>query len=124
MANDYATGNILAWSSWNPSTFGGSPGTETITATYIPSLQNVTQALITNTDHDMFCEGLVLDFNGHAIATGGNTASATSIYDSGSNTWTKGPVSQPKTLHDFKQLNSLDHEYCPRLPSNGHRVDW
>ena len=101
MANDYATGNILAWSSWNPSTFGGSPGTETITATYIPSSQTVTQALITNTDHDMFCEGLVLDFNGHAIATGGNTASATSIYDSGSNTWTKGPVSQLDMLHTF-----------------------
>ncbi len=94
MANDYATGNILAWSSYDPSTFGGSSGTQTITATYMPSSQTVTEALITNTDHDMFCEGLVLDFNGHAIATGGNTAAATSIYDSGSNTWTKGNVSK------------------------------
>ena len=88
MANDYGTGNLIAWSSYDPSTFGGSSGTQTITATYIPSSQTVTEALVTNTDHDMFCEGLCLDFNGHAIA-----ASATSIYDSGSDTWTKGPVS-------------------------------
>ena len=93
MANEPATGNILAWSSYNPSTFGGSSGTQTITATYAPGSQIVTQALITNTQHDMFCEGLVLDFNGRAIATGGNTASATSIFDSAANAWTKGPVS-------------------------------
>lgn len=93
MANDYATGNIIAWSSYNPSTFGGSSGTQTITATYFPSSQTVTQALITNTNHDMFCVGLALDFNGRAIVTGGNTASATSIYDSSPNTWIKGPVS-------------------------------
>lgn len=92
MANDYANGNLHAWSSYNPSTFGGSNGGQTITATYNPGSQVVTQALITNTQHDMFCEGLSLDFNGRNIATGGNTASATSIYDSGSDSWTKASV--------------------------------
>ena len=93
LANEYSTGNILAWSSYNPSTFGGSNGMQTITATYAPGSQTVTQALITNTQHDMFCEGLSLDFGGKNIATGGNTASATSIFDSAANAWTKGPVS-------------------------------
>lgn len=93
LANQPANGKILAWSSYDPSTFGGSSGTQTITASYDPASQSVTKALITNTNHDMFCEGLVLDFNGRAIATGGNTASATSIYDSGSQTWTAGAVS-------------------------------
>ena len=93
LANDYATGNVIAWSSYDPSTYGGSSGTQTITATYNPSSQTVTGALITNTGHDMFCEGLALDPNGRAIATGGNTAAATSIYDSASNAWVKGSVS-------------------------------
>lgn len=99
MANEWSTGNILVWSSYNPSTFGGSTGTQTITATYAPGSQVVTSALVTNTQHDMFCEGLSIDFNGLITATGGNTASATSIYDNGANTWTKGPVSPvPPTI--------------------------
>ena len=92
LANTY-NGKILAWSSYDPSTFGGSSGTQTITALYDPGTQTVSQALITNTQHDMFCEGLSIDFNGKYISAGGNTASAVSIYDSGSNGWTKGPVS-------------------------------
>lgn len=93
LANEYSSGNILAWSSYNPSTFGGSNGQQTITATYSPGSQTVTQALITNTQHDMFCEGLSMDFNGRNIASGGNTASAVSIFDSAANAWTTGPVS-------------------------------
>ena len=93
LANEYASGNVLAWSSYSPSTFGGSDGGSTITATYSPGTHTVTQALITNTQHDMFCEGLSLDFNGKNIATGGNTAAATSVFDSAANGWTKGPVS-------------------------------
>lgn len=94
LANEYSSGNILAWSSYNPSTFGGSNGQQTITATYAPGPQRVTQALITNTQHDMFCEGLSFDFDGRNIASGGNTASAVSIFDSAANAWTKGPAMQ------------------------------
>ena len=92
MANEYSSGNILVWSSYNPSTFGGSNGQQTVTATYAPGSQTVTEAVITNTQHDMFCEGLSLDFNGKNIASGGNTASAVSIFDSAANAWTTGPV--------------------------------
>ena len=91
-AIEYTSGNLLVWSSFDPSTFGGASGTQTITATYSPSAGTVTKALITNTDHDMFCEGLCIDFSGQFIATGGNTDAATSIYDSPSNAWSKGPV--------------------------------
>lgn len=92
LANEPASGNVLAWSSYDPSTFGGSAGTQTITASYAPGLQTVTAALIANTVHDMFCEGLSLDFDGIAIASGGNTASAVSAFDSGANSWVAGPV--------------------------------
>lgn len=93
-ALEYSSGNLLVWSSYNPSTFGGSNGAQTITATYSPSTQLVTSALITNTGHDMFCEGLSMDFSGQFVATGGNTNAVTSIYDPPSNSWSKGAVSQ------------------------------
>ena len=93
IAHEWSTGQILAWSSYTPSSFGGSPGTTTYTATYNPATQLVTQAIITNVNHDMFCEGLSLDFNGRIIATGGNTDAATSSYDPTANDWTAEAVS-------------------------------
>ena len=87
IAHEWSTGALLAWSSYTPSTFGGSPGTTTYTATYNPGSQTVTQAIITNVDHDMFCEGLSLDFTGRIIATGGNTDAATSAYQETANDW-------------------------------------
>ena len=90
---EVSSGNLLVWSSYNPSTFGGSNNAQTITATYDPASQLVTQALITNTKHDMFCEGLSMDFTGQVFATGGNTDDATSYYDSPSNSWTSAAVS-------------------------------
>ena len=91
-AVEYSSGNLLVWSSYNPSTFGGSNNAQTITATYTPGNQLVTSQLITNTGHDMFCEGLSVDFNGRLVATGGNTDAATSIFDPTSTSWSKGAV--------------------------------
>lgn len=93
MAHEVTSGKILVWSSYTPSSFGGSPGTTTYTATYDPSTQLVTQAIITNTMHDMFCEGLSLDFNGGVTAAGGNTDAATSRFSSATTSWTKLAVS-------------------------------
>lgn len=95
IAHEWSTGSILAWSSYTPSSFGGSPGTTTYTATYSPATQLVTQAIISNVDHDMFCEGLSLDFHGRIIATGGNTDAATSSYDPTAGAWTAEAVSVP-----------------------------
>lgn len=87
-AIDYSSGNVLVWSSWAASTFAGSLGKNTITATYDMVTGVVSQRNISNTDHDMFCEGLSLDANGRVIATGGNDAAKTSIYDPETNAWT------------------------------------
>ena len=92
-AHEYSTGTLLAWSSYTPSSFGGSPGTTTYTATYNPNTQLVTQAIISNVDHDMFCEGLSIDFSGKIVATGGNTDAATSSFDPSTQTWTALAVS-------------------------------
>ncbi|KAL9098646.1 MAG: hypothetical protein Q9163_005735 [Psora crenata] len=92
LANEWSSGNVLAWSSYDPKTFGGSAGTQTVTATYAPGSQSVTGLnLVTNIQHDMFCEGLSIDFSGRLISTGGNTAPATSIFDPPSNGWTAAP---------------------------------
>ncbi|KAF1814156.1 galactose oxidase [Eremomyces bilateralis CBS 781.70] len=90
----YDTGEVLAWSSWNPSGFGGSPGGQTVTATYNPSTSLVSKALITDTHHDMFCPGISLDFNGRMIITGGNDAPRTSIYNPPGHGWISGPDMQ------------------------------
>ena len=90
---EIATGRLLVWSSWQPGSFGGSNGQQTITATYDPITQLVSEAVITNVGHDMFCEGLSIDFSGKIVAVGGNSDYATSLYDSHSNSWTRGGVS-------------------------------
>lgn len=85
------TGKVLTWSSYDGSYFTGSPGGKTVTATYDPNSQVVSQRLVTNTGHDMFCPGLSLDFNGRTVVTGGNDAPRTSIYDPGADNWISGP---------------------------------
>lgn len=86
-----AVGKVLTWSSYDGSYFTGSPGGKTVTATYDPNSQTVSQRIITNTNHDMFCPGLSIDFNGRPVVTGGNDSPRTSIYDPGADNWISGP---------------------------------
>lgn len=95
IAHEWSTGNLLAWSSYTPSSFGGSSGTTTYTAAYNPATALVSEVVVTNVDHDMFCEGLSLDAGGRIVATGGNTDAATSAYSSTANDWTSLAVSVP-----------------------------
>lgn len=91
MAIEHDSGNVLVWSSYAASTFGGSSGGNTLTATYNPATGIVSQRNITNTDHDMFCEGLSIDSTGRFFATGGNNAPKTSIYSPKYDFWAPGP---------------------------------
>lgn len=84
-------GKVLTWSSYDGSYFTGSPGGKTVTATYDPNSQIVSQRIVTNTNHDMFCPGLSIDFNGRTVVTGGNDSPRTSIYDPGADNWISGP---------------------------------
>lgn len=85
------TGNVLMWSSYKDDRFTGGNGGMTLTATYFPGSGTVTQRTITNTNHDMFCEGLSIDFNGRIFATGGNDNARASLYDPGSDSWSSAP---------------------------------
>lgn len=90
-AVEHDTGNVLLWSSYRDDRFTGGNGGLTVTATYFPATGTVTQRTITNTDHDMFCEGLSTDFNGHFLATGGNDAARASFYDPSADAWSSAP---------------------------------
>lgn len=106
-AIDYSSGNVVVWSSWAASTFAGSLGENTLTATYDPKTETVSQRNISNTDHDMFCEGLSLDAKGRVVATGGNDADKTSIYDPETNAWTaEGLMKIPRGYQSTVSLSN------------------
>ena len=84
------TMRVLMWSSYQASTFTNGNGGLTVTASYDPFAQTVTQRIITNTNHDMFCPGLSLDFGGRFLVTGGNDNQRTSVYDSPFDQWNSG----------------------------------
>ena len=75
-----STGKVLAWSSWEFDQFlqSNSAGF-TYTTTYDPASQSVSERIVAETGHDMFCPGLSLDSLGRPIVTGGNNAYKTSM---------------------------------------------
>ncbi|KAF5657123.1 galactose oxidase [Fusarium heterosporum] len=85
------SGKVLVWSSYRNDAFGGSPGGVTLTSTWDPSTNVISQRTVTVTNHDMFCPGISMDGNGQVVVTGGNNAQKTSLYDSSSDSWIPGP---------------------------------
>lgn len=94
-AVQHDTGKVLVWSSFTESRFytgadGVNPGGKTVTGTYDPSSQTVSERTVTNTQHDMFCPGISVDASGRVVVTGGNDAPKTSIFDPSVGSWTSG----------------------------------
>jgi galactose oxidase len=85
-------GKILTWSSYAVDRFTNGPGGRTVTATFDPVTNVVTQRTITETGHDMFCPGISALADGRIIVTGGNNSSKTSIYNPATDSWTTGPA--------------------------------
>ena len=83
-------GKLLIWSAYAKDNFGGQRGF-TQTGIYDPATGESSQLEVSNTQHDMFCPGISLDFNGRVIVTGGSDAAKTSVYDPSSNAWTGAP---------------------------------
>lgn len=82
---------VLIWSAYSASSFTGGNGGLTVTATYDPATETVSQRTVTNTNHDMFCPGLSLDFGGKVFVTGGNDNKRASIYDAPFDSWATLP---------------------------------
>ncbi|KAF7898509.1 hypothetical protein EAF00_004955 [Botryotinia globosa] len=89
---EYSTGNIWTYAAYSPLAFQIGLHGYTISAVYNPTSGAISSANVSNTQHDMFCPGMSLMFDGRAIVTGGDTANKTSIYDSATDQWVAGPV--------------------------------
>ncbi|KAF2128511.1 carbohydrate-binding module family 32 [Dothidotthia symphoricarpi CBS 119687] len=83
-------GKLLVWSAYAKNQFGGSRG-YTQTAIYDHMTGESSQLNVSNTQHDMFCPGISLDFNGRVVVTGGSNAAKTSIYDPTGDAWLPAP---------------------------------
>jgi galactose oxidase len=81
-------GKVLAWSSGTPDTFP-SPG-KTYTSIVDPETRVVSQRIVNETGHDMFCPGISILPDGRVLITGGDDTQKTSIYDPANNAWTNG----------------------------------
>jgi galactose oxidase len=85
-AANLPNGNVITWSAYSPTTFGGDNG-YTYTALFVPSTQAVSAKVVSNTGHDMFCPGTSLLADGRLLVNGGSSSDKTSIYQPGTNTW-------------------------------------
>lgn len=81
------SGKLLVWAAFSDDTFAIAKSGMTQTAEYDPATGTVTAATISNTQHDMFCPGIALDFDGRLVVTGGDTAAKTSVRNATSDTW-------------------------------------
>jgi galactose oxidase len=84
-------GKVVTWSSWDRYAFSGDLAlrNRTMTATFDPSNDGVSEKLITETGHDMFCPGTALLSDGRLMVNGGGPYIATtSIYSSANSGWT------------------------------------
>ena len=85
---DPLSGKLISFSSFAHDDFGqdSTDGT-TLTATWDPTTEIVSQRRVRETQHDMFCPGMSFDVDGRMVVTGGETAYKTSIYDPAKDDW-------------------------------------
>ena len=84
-------GKVVTWSSWDRFAFSGDTAqrNKTFTATFDPNDDSVSERLVTETTHDMFCPGTALLSDGRLLVNGGGPyISTTSVYSSANNSWT------------------------------------
>ena len=82
---------MLTFSAWSPDWYTSSGGGKTQTAILDLATGEVTDRMVTDTGHEMFCSGLALLPDGRLVVVGGSDSGATSIYDPATDTWTAGP---------------------------------
>ena len=81
-------GKIVTWSSWDRFQFAGNRFDRTYTSLFDTRTQEVSESLITDTNHDMFCPGTVMLPDGRVMVNGGGgDTKFTSVYDFTTNTW-------------------------------------
>jgi galactose oxidase len=106
-----STGGVVAWSASNPKGNGASDGYggRTLTATFDPTALSVTKLIVTNTQHDMFCPGISMDFKGRIVVSGGGNAIRTSVYEPSTFTWFSGI--NMKLARGYQSSTTLSNGY-------------
>jgi galactose oxidase len=82
-------GRVVFWSAYSKMNFGGNRG-ETWISIFDPTTGLSTEALIENTNHDMFCPGTAVLPDGRVMVTGGSSSGKVTFYDQGTDTWSSG----------------------------------
>ncbi|KAL9089654.1 MAG: hypothetical protein Q9165_005686 [Trypethelium subeluteriae] len=87
---DPSSGNVVSFSSeTHNGSDAGTRSNTTWTAIWDRINKLVSQRLIDDTKHNMFCPGMAFDVNGSMIITGGSTADQTSTYNAMNKNWNK-----------------------------------
>ncbi|MEM9089813.1 MAG: DUF4347 domain-containing protein [Cyanobacteria bacterium P01_F01_bin.53] len=85
-------GKVVTWSSWDRFTFGGNSPQQSYTSIWDPATGEVSEVLVTNTAHDMFCPGIAMLPDGRLLVNGGGEyVTSTSIFDFETGQWSDGP---------------------------------
>jgi Domain of unknown function (DUF1929)/Kelch motif len=83
-------GKVLAWSGDDRVSVSAGRLIQTYTALFDPTTNQVTESLVTNTQHEMFCPGTAMLADGSVFVNGGGLdVTTTSIFNPTTNTWTK-----------------------------------
>jgi len=85
-------GKLLIFSSWDRYSFTSGTGArdKTYANLYDPATGQVTEFLVTQTNHDMFCPGTAFLEDGRLMVNGGGPqVTTTSIYDFSGNQWVR-----------------------------------
>ncbi|KAL6717682.1 hypothetical protein ACLMJK_005597 [Lecanora helva] len=91
-------GKVVSFSSYAHDSFGqGVTDHTTLTATWDPTTEEISERHVRKTHHDMFCPGMAFDVNGRMIISGGETADHVSIYDASKDDWSSvAPMKIPR----------------------------
>jgi YVTN family beta-propeller protein len=95
MAN-LPNGRVLMWSAENRFRFNAGRG-QTYTLTFDPSNGAITEQLVSQTGHDMFCPGTTYLADGRLLINGGIDAANTTLYDPATAGWSRsGTMNIPR----------------------------
>ncbi len=88
-------GKILLWSA--ESRFGFSGGGQTYSVIFDPATSALTERLISETGHDMFCTGTTNLADGRLLINGGLSSEKTSLFDANTGAWSSaGAMNIPR----------------------------
>ena len=120
---------LLTWSSNSPISLGGTRG-KTETSILNLTTGKVTQSLVSNTGHDMFCPGTSMLPDGKILISGGNNSSKTTLYNPATNAWTSGPDMkiargyQSNVTTSTGEVFTIGGSYSGRAGTSRHGEVW